>query len=92
MRYSAAPSERADFYGAHFWRGVPNSFTDRARSKDGGWPEDAYLAAGYQGQFVTVVPSRDLVVVRLGRSHKRNSWDQVKFIALVTDLVKPPVK
>ena len=92
VAYSTAPSETAEFYGAHFWRGVPNSFTDSDRSRDDSWPKDAYLAAGYQGQFVTVVPSRDLVVVRLGRSHKRNSWDQVKFIAQVTDLVKPPVK
>ena len=86
--YSTAPSERADFYGAHFWRGVPNSFTDRARSGDGGWPRDAYLAAGYQGQFVTVVPSCELVVVRLGLSQQRNSWDQVAFIKSVVNAVK----
>lgn len=81
VTYSSTPSETADFYGAHFWRGVPNSFTDKRRSQDGDWPKDAYLAAGYQGQFVTVIPSRELVVVRLGLSQRHNSWEQVGFIA-----------
>ena len=37
---------------------------------------------------MTVVPSRDLVVVRLGLSQRKNSWDQVGFIAQVVDAVK----
>ncbi|MEL6938970.1 MAG: serine hydrolase [Cyanobacteria bacterium J06598_1] len=88
VAYSTAPSAAADFYGAHFWRGVPNSFTDRGRNGDGGWPQDAYLAAGFQGQFVTVVPSCELVVVRLGLSQRRNSWDQVRFIEEMVAAVK----
>ncbi|MEL6880731.1 MAG: serine hydrolase [Cyanobacteria bacterium J06607_10] len=88
VNYSSAPSEAADFYGAHWWRGVPNSFTDKARSRDDSWPKDAYLAAGYQGQFVTVIPSCKLVVVRLGLSQRQNSWDQVKFIGDMMAAVK----
>ena len=31
-------------------------------------PEDAYWAAGFMGQTTMVIPSRDLVIVRLGPS------------------------
>ncbi len=89
VAYSTSPSETANFYGAHFWRGVPNSFVVDSsmahRPKNSTWPQGAYLAAGYQGQFVTVVPDRDLVVVRLGLSQRRNSWDHVSFISQISE-------
>ena len=75
---STKESSITPFYGAHFWRGVPNSFAGEPDRE--GWPADAYLASGYQGQFVTVVPSQQLVVVRLGLSQRRNSWNHVAFI------------
>ena len=87
--YSTAPSENADFYGAHLWRGVPNSFTSKQR-KDDDWPKGAYLAAGYQGQFVTVIPDHELVVVRLGLSVRQRSWDQVQFIRQVVESFNAP--
>jgi CubicO group peptidase (beta-lactamase class C family) len=52
-----APSTEAfgRFYGGQWWL-VPDERTDL--------PGDAYTAAGHGGQYVIVVPSRDLVVVR----------------------------
>jgi len=57
-------------YGSGFWLntlGTPNNLC-------GPWgmpgvPSDAYFARGYLGQYTVVVPSRQLVVVRLGVSH-----------------------
>ncbi|MGC1219126.1 MAG: serine hydrolase [Phormidesmis sp.] len=92
VAYSTTPSKTADFYGAHFWLGVPNSFvseTSKAQRQENlTWPKGAYLAAGYQGQFVTVVPDCDLVVVRLGLSQRRNSWDHLSFISQVRQCFK----
>ena len=80
--YSASSSGTDPCYGAHFWRGVPLSFTAENRNS-GEWPKDAYLASGYQGQFLTIIPSKELVVVRLGLSQRQNSWDHEQFISQV---------
>lgn len=52
-------------YGAHFWLNA----APEGESQPHAWatlPTDAYFMSGFQGQFVAVVPSADLVVVRLG--------------------------
>ena len=61
-----APPANSDVYGAGFWvtpaagRGKPYV----AFAPDG--PRDIFLAQGHEGQVVVVVPSKDLVLVRLG--------------------------
>lgn len=77
--YSAQPAparvretERDWGYGAQFWiLGV-----------DPRVPDDTYSTAGARGQLSTIVPSRDLVVVRTGLDPRGNdNWDQVEFVA-----------
>ncbi|WP_298280380.1 serine hydrolase [uncultured Bradyrhizobium sp.] len=68
VKYAASPTPHAWVgYGAGFWTNLGNSYGARFRV-DHGWPRDAFLAKGTIGQYVIVVPSQRLVIVRLGRS------------------------
>ena len=71
-----APADEAKRYGAHFWLEIP---LEHAGS-DPRLPVPALHAAGHEGQFVTIVPSHDLVVVRLGRTRNPRAWDQAAFV------------
>ncbi len=58
-------------YGAQFWLNADPTDTSKHRT----WPRipsDAFMMSGFQGQFVMIVPSKDLVVVRLGFTSKEN--------------------
>ena len=46
-------------------------------------PADMFHVVGHEGQFVTVIPSRQLVVVRLGLSRGQHVWDHGAFISKV---------
>jgi CubicO group peptidase (beta-lactamase class C family) len=64
-----ATAESGNFYGGQWWL-VPDDRTDV--------PADAYSTAGNRGQYVIVVPSHDLVIVRRGLDYGRqgfNRWD-----------------
>lgn len=57
--YVSKPTSGSDgTYGAHFWL--------NAEGKYPGVPTDLYSANGYQGQYVFIIPSKDLVIVRTG--------------------------
>jgi CubicO group peptidase (beta-lactamase class C family) len=61
MRTEAPHSD--GYYGATFWLKEPNP--ERALIDV---PDDVYLADGFQGQRVYIIPSKKLVVVRMGYS------------------------
>ena len=66
-----APStvDKGSFYGAQWWL-VPSDRKDV--------PSNAYSTAGNRGQFVIVVPSHELVIVRRGLDYGKqgfNRWD-----------------
>lgn len=54
-----------DYYGAHWWL-FSASDRERARKRGVIIPEDAFIATGYEGQKLLVIPSMQLVVARLG--------------------------
>jgi CubicO group peptidase (beta-lactamase class C family) len=56
-------------YGVHFW--LMKNYPQQKPL-----PEDLFMADGYQGQSVIIIPSRKLVVVRLGK----DGWQKRKFI------------
>lgn len=59
VSYITKPTKNSDgVYGAHFWLNAGGKFPDV--------PKDMYSANGFQGQYVFIIPSKDLVVVRTG--------------------------
>jgi CubicO group peptidase (beta-lactamase class C family) len=69
-----APVADCDVYGAGFWvtpasgRGKPQT----ALTPNG--PRDLFVAQGHEGQLVVIVPSKDLVLVRLGHLADLSGW------------------
>ena len=64
--YSAAATLDSD-YGAGFW--TNRSDNERAKGRvRSGIPRDAFFASGDLGQRIVIIPSQQLVVVRLGDS------------------------
>jgi len=74
----AAPDHQ---YGAHFWLGISENY--RCGNGSRLLPGDAFHAIGHEGQFVTVIPSRELVLVRLGFTRYPCAWDHQMFVDLV---------
>jgi CubicO group peptidase (beta-lactamase class C family) len=68
VKYSASPTPNGWIgYGAGFWTNQGDSYGARYRIEQG-WPRDAFFAKGTIGQYVIVIPSERLVIVRLGVS------------------------
>lgn len=68
VRFVTTPSPTNAGYGGQFWLNrKPFDGQDEALFWRRG-PADAYAAIGHLGQYVIVVPSRRLVVVRLGKT------------------------
>ena len=69
LSYSTTPTPNnpRNNYGAHFWLNADPENTRQQRT----WPSlpaDTFSMNGFQGQRVVIIPSKDLVVVRLGFS------------------------
>ena len=62
-----ATAERGNQYGAQWWL-VPDDRNDV--------PEDTYSTSGNRGQYVVVVPSHDLVIVRRGLDYGRQGFSR----------------
>ena len=60
-KYVATPTNSSNgLYGGHFWLNANGKYPDV--------PRDLYHCSGFQGQMVFIIPSMDLVVVRMGLS------------------------
>lgn len=63
VEFTVTPANGSDGeYGAFFWLNQSNVYPDV--------PADTYSCRGHDGQFIFIIPSRDLVVVRTGFSQK----------------------
>lgn len=89
VSYSLAPTRGAPDarYGAHIWLKLPQS----SKLGEPPLPEDAHYMLGHDQQIVVVVPSRDLVIVRLGLTRNTSAWDHARDLAPIVHAV-PPVR
>jgi CubicO group peptidase (beta-lactamase class C family) len=73
-------------YGYQFWlnAGTKSNPADR---KYPHCPTDMFCCEGYEGQFVFVLPSKNMVVVRLGLTLKDN-FNADQFVSEVLSAVK----
>lgn len=69
-KYSSTPASSAPIgeYGAQFWLNA-GAKDNSKNSYHPGMPHDEYGAEGFERQMVYIIPSKKLVVVRLGVSH-----------------------
>lgn len=87
VSYSSTPTPLAEQgkYGAQFWLNAGENGKPETR-RFPSVPADQYNQGGYNGQLVAVIPSRDLVIVRLGVTLD-DSWSHERFMAAVIDCI-----
>ena len=74
--FCKTPASASDgLYGGQFWLNASGQMPDA--------PRDAYSARGFHGQRVEIIPSKDLVIVRLGVTHVRGAFDFNEWTAKV---------
>jgi CubicO group peptidase (beta-lactamase class C family) len=65
VKYTTTPTNTSNGrYGGHFWLNSGGYFPDV--------PRDMYYCSGFQGQMVAIIPSLDLVIVRMGLKENPN--------------------
>lgn len=86
-----SPSPNSDWYGYQIWLGYSQELNPRAPKLAGGYQRtepfsaaDTYYASGFGAQRVYVVPSAELVIVRMGPSSGNapvnDSWDNTYLV------------
>ena len=80
VQFSQQPAENSGgVYGAQFWQNH-----DHANFKD--VPSDLFFCSGFEGQYVYIIPSKDLVVVRMGLS-EGPPYDANRFLKEIIESV-----
>lgn len=82
VKFSTTPTPQSPQgrYGAHWWLKLQKELGGETALAES-LPSDAFFALGHEGQTLTVIPSRRLVVVRLGMSIHIEAWNHAAFIS-----------
>ena len=84
MDFLLAPSPAAEEYGGFIWRQAPDNIPEELQQR---LPEDLVWFAGHMGQYTVIVPSENLVVLRIGVAFdEAGARNQV--FALTADLLE----
>jgi CubicO group peptidase (beta-lactamase class C family) len=81
-------------YGAGFWLNNTDEVIEPWSMRWGmpGAPRDAFMARGYMGQYIVVIPSAKLVIVRFGQSHGKGAGIESvgALVSSVVEALKAP--
>jgi len=93
LSYATKPTKNSfGQYGAQFWLNAAanqNETHSRIVCRHPRIPADAFMARGYEEQSVVVIPSRQLIVVRLGCTRPDSAWDLEEFLVRVLNCLPP---
>jgi CubicO group peptidase (beta-lactamase class C family) len=79
VKYTTTPAKGSEGgYGALLWLNKGGKFP--------GVPYDLFYCDGYDGQYIFIIPSKQLVVVRNGCS-PNDSFDEKAFLKMISDAV-----
>lgn len=67
------------WYGGHFWQNDGGRYPDLTR--------DLYSMDGFQGQRVMIIPSEELVIVRLGLTYHEPDFDFNSWVKSILDVL-----
>lgn len=84
--HTPAPAAKMKEYGAQWWLNA-GAADDPVHCKYPGMPAEAVVADGFEGQSVVLIPSKKLVIVRLGVTHNKN-FSLARLVSRVVDSVK----
>jgi len=85
IRFSTTPTPQSEGrFGAHWWLKLNPEIGGDSPAASRLAP-DAFFAVGHEGQTLSVIPSKRLVVVRLGASIYIDAWNHAEFIAQCQD-------
>ncbi|MFI5155997.1 MAG: serine hydrolase domain-containing protein [Chitinophagales bacterium] len=79
-----APAAMMGEYGFQFWL---NAGDKEGNRKYPHAPEDMFCADGYESQFIFIIPSRKMVIVRLGLT-QHNNFDADHFVEEIVSSVR----
>lgn len=86
--YVSTPTDKAPIgeYGAQFWLNAGEKSSPENRLYPDA-PVDLYGANGFEGQRVFIIPSKDMVIVRMGQTKVRGSFDFNEFLKSILEAV-----
>ena len=86
----AAPASHGDYGRGQLWLRGPEGGTSRGENPDKGFdlPADTFWMQGHDGQTVAIVPSANLVVVRLGLTPSKLHYKPQAMVAALVAALK----
>lgn len=94
LNYSAKPTETSRYkkHGAHLWIKPDSAKKPEQLNVIKQLPDDIMNAAGHYGQFLFIIPSKDLVVIRLAQTYDSDDFNEYKFILDICNAINDNTK